>query len=246
MCVDTASRRRNLLLYAHRCPIPRAILSDGVLFIQAMMATQLNPLVEAGEINKFTVICVQQFACNYVQTRKYVQSQMRARAQTLTNDGLLRLVICLRVDVLAQTTDKIGLPTGLETSGAAAPVAAPAPRAAPAPVPARAGASSSRGGKAGAPSSRSGGAAPPIYPIEGLSPYQNKSVPPSLHPSLAADSSLSDTGGRSKLVSPPSPRSRRGPIKKERESSSLSTCSMRPARSRPPDSIPRSITFTSF
>jgi replication factor A1 len=46
------------------------ILSDGQFFIQSMLATQLNNLVEGGELDKNVVIKLTNYVTNEVQKRK--------------------------------------------------------------------------------------------------------------------------------------------------------------------------------
>jgi len=48
----------------------RIIISDGVHFVQPMLATQLNELVTTGEINKNTVVIIDKLACNFVQDKR--------------------------------------------------------------------------------------------------------------------------------------------------------------------------------
>lgn len=48
----------------------RIILSDGIHFIQAMLATQLNPLVADGQLQKHTVAVIEKATCNNVQNKK--------------------------------------------------------------------------------------------------------------------------------------------------------------------------------
>jgi replication factor A1 len=48
----------------------RLIISDGVQFIQAMLATQLNHLVTDETISKYAIILVERFTCNFVQDKK--------------------------------------------------------------------------------------------------------------------------------------------------------------------------------
>ena len=50
----------------------RIILSDGVHFLQGMLATQLNKLVEDNVIGKNTIIVIEKFSCNFVQDKRYV------------------------------------------------------------------------------------------------------------------------------------------------------------------------------
>jgi replication factor A1 len=49
----------------------RVIVSDGEHFLQAMLATQLNKLVEDEEIGKNTIIVIDKFTCNFVQDKRY-------------------------------------------------------------------------------------------------------------------------------------------------------------------------------
>lgn len=48
----------------------RIILSDGVHFVQAMLATQLNELVSRGDIVKNTIVVVGKLTCNFVQDKR--------------------------------------------------------------------------------------------------------------------------------------------------------------------------------
>jgi len=48
----------------------RIILSDGVHFIQSMLATQLNEYVEDKRLDKHVVVKLTQFVTNAVQGRK--------------------------------------------------------------------------------------------------------------------------------------------------------------------------------
>ncbi|PPQ93249.1 hypothetical protein CVT25_015247 [Psilocybe cyanescens] len=133
----------------------RIIISDGQHYMQAMLATQLNELVQENLITKNTIAVIEKLTCNYVQEK--------------------RLVIILALRVLEHTADKIGDPQQIEpadqpidspavvkqaqatsTSGASTPQAAPAIASASRP-------------QAPANNGRQGN----IFPIEGLSPYQN-------------------------------------------------------------------------
>ncbi|TFK30066.1 replication factor-A protein 1 [Coprinopsis marcescibilis] len=136
----------------------RIIMSDGVHFIQAMLATQLNELVVNNTIGKHTVAVIEKSTCNYVQGK--------------------RLIIVLELRVLQKTADPIGKPEQLNsekqptsgatsatvTPGTASATSAPSTSttlqpSAPAPQP-RKPATAQRG----------------VYPIDGLSPYQNNWV----------------------------------------------------------------------
>ncbi|KAG2349455.1 replication factor-A protein 1 [Suillus weaverae] len=132
----------------------RIIISDGVHFVQAMLATQLNDLVANGDINKNTVVVIDKLACNFVQDK--------------------RLIIILDLHVVSRDEEKIGAPT-------APPAAqdAPAPavvEAASSSVASPAISSSTGQAKQSQPQPRtgpSGRGGRSVYPIEGLSPYQN-------------------------------------------------------------------------
>ena len=50
----------------------RIIISDGVHFVQAMLATQLNDLVTNGEITRNAVVIVDKLTCNFVQDKRFV------------------------------------------------------------------------------------------------------------------------------------------------------------------------------
>ncbi|KAF8517579.1 hypothetical protein BU17DRAFT_76387 [Hysterangium stoloniferum] len=119
----------------------RLIISDGVHFVQAMLSTQLNDLVENETVKKHSVAILEKYTSNVVQNK--------------------RLIIVLGMRVLGEATEKLGDPKSLDTTPAEPPPnVAPAVSAA-APHPSR-------------PVQNSGGRTAPIFPIEGLSPYQNK------------------------------------------------------------------------
>lgn len=81
-----------------------------------------------------------------------------------------RLIIILGIEIQDYTGDKIGNPANLEQAATSAAAAAPAGAAPAANRAAPARAAGGAGGAAG----RSGKDMGPIFPIEGLSPYQNK------------------------------------------------------------------------
>ncbi|KAG1761684.1 hypothetical protein EDD22DRAFT_980084 [Suillus occidentalis] len=128
----------------------RIIISDGVHFVQAMLATQLNDLVANGDINKNTVVIIDKLACNFVQDK--------------------RLIIILDLHVVSRDEEKIGAPT-----------APPATQDAPAPIVVESASSSvTATSSSTAPAKQtqprtgpSGRGGRSVYPIEGLSPYQN-------------------------------------------------------------------------
>ena len=51
----------------------RIIVSAGEHFLQAMLATQLNHLIEEGQIKKHSIAVVEKFSCNLVQGKRCVQ-----------------------------------------------------------------------------------------------------------------------------------------------------------------------------
>ncbi|KAI0723933.1 replication factor-a protein [Cerioporus squamosus] len=134
----------------------RVIVSDGQHFLQSMLATQLNHLVEEDAISKGAVAVIEKFTCNIVQGK--------------------RLLIILALRVLVKTAEKMGSPGPLQgrpEGGSSTPATetpgpststnvTPAPPPAAAAQPARQQTQANRNNRAAA-----------IYPIESLSPYQN-------------------------------------------------------------------------
>ncbi|KAI0372965.1 replication factor-a protein [Pilatotrama ljubarskyi] len=135
----------------------RVIVSDGEHFLQSMLATQLNHLVEEEQILKHSIAVIEKFTCNLVQGKK--------------------LLIILALRVVQREAEKIGSPVGIQgraggsgpsvDTQAASPAAvtpapaAVAPKPAPTAQPSRQQTQGSRGGRTA------------VYPIESLSPYQN-------------------------------------------------------------------------
>ena len=48
----------------------RIIVSDGEHFVQAMLATHVNKLVEDGEVVKNSIVVIDKFTCNFVQDKR--------------------------------------------------------------------------------------------------------------------------------------------------------------------------------
>lgn len=48
----------------------RIIMSDGIHYMQAMLATQLNGMVQDNTIGKNTVAVLEKLTCNYVQDKR--------------------------------------------------------------------------------------------------------------------------------------------------------------------------------
>jgi len=49
----------------------RIIMSDGVNYMQAMLATQLNPMIQDNSVTKNTIAVLEKLTCNYVQDKRY-------------------------------------------------------------------------------------------------------------------------------------------------------------------------------
>jgi replication factor A1 len=86
----------------------RMMVSDGTHFLQAMLATQLNALVQDGQINARCVVRLDEFICNTVHERQ--------------------IAIVLQLTVVSPPIDQVGAPVAIEKGGAAA-APAPAPMA---------------------------------------------------------------------------------------------------------------------
>ncbi|KAI0064705.1 replication factor-a protein [Artomyces pyxidatus] len=125
----------------------RIIMSDGVHFVQAMLATQLNYMVEENLIGKNTIAIIERMTGNMIQEK--------------------RLVVILGLKVLQREAAKIGSPAPLNSPPGQAQqqveVTTPASTSS---VPARAPA-------VGQQQRAAGGRGPSVFPIEALSPYQN-------------------------------------------------------------------------
>lgn len=62
----------------------RIIMSDGINFLQAMLATQLNSMVNDQTIGKHTVAVIEKLTCNYVQEKRYATRLRHAVLHPLT------------------------------------------------------------------------------------------------------------------------------------------------------------------
>jgi replication factor A1 len=85
----------------------RLILSDGVHYQPAMLATQKNELVLSGQMVDNSIITVQEFVMSNLQGKK--------------------VIIVLNLDVNQTSADRIGNPVGFETSEPLADASTPAP-----------------------------------------------------------------------------------------------------------------------
>ncbi|KAJ3900880.1 hypothetical protein F5879DRAFT_1004285 [Lentinula edodes] len=124
----------------------RIVLSDGVQFIQAMLATQLNEMVVDKHLTRFTIVCVERLSCNYVQEK--------------------RLVIIMALRILGQVDQKIGEPVSIDASTSEA--STPAPERPPQQSVVQPSTSTITAQPASRPPPKGN-----WHPIEGLSPYQN-------------------------------------------------------------------------
>lgn len=140
----------------------RVILSDGEMYVQAMLSSQTTYLVEDGSLERNCIVRITNWAPNRVANR--------------------RIIIILSLDVVAgPTAERIGDPQNIEKANDAG-TAGEGDANKPVPVKYEAPAPDVDVQSAGATAARS---APrtttsvdmsnmPIYPIEALSPYQNK------------------------------------------------------------------------
>jgi replication factor A1 len=139
----------------------RIIISDGLHFLQAMLATQLNYLVEEDRIGKNTIALIENMSCQTITDKRSV-SRLSPFVQRSHGDN--RLVILLALRVLQRDGTKVGDPAPLQQQSRMDDVSVSAPSA---PAPAVSSASAQ-------PQSRqAGNRANPIYPIAALTPYQN-------------------------------------------------------------------------
>ena len=76
----------------------RTVLSDGTHFVQGMLATQINHLVENDELKQNSLICVHDFMNNNVQHRN--------------------VIILLNIQIIGHENGRIGTPIDIEKAGA--------------------------------------------------------------------------------------------------------------------------------
>jgi replication factor A1 len=138
----------------------RIIISDGLHFLQAMLATQLNYLVEEDRIGKNTIAHIENMSCQTIADKRSV-SRLSSFVQRSHGDN--RLVILLALRVLQRDAQKVGDPAPINVS----PQQPPRMDDVSAPTPAVSSATAQ-------PQSRqAGNRANPVYPIAALTPYQN-------------------------------------------------------------------------
>ncbi|KAG7448223.1 replication factor-a protein [Guyanagaster necrorhizus] len=128
----------------------RIILSDGIHYIQAMLATQLNTLVDEETVTKNTVVIVEKMTCSIVQER--------------------RLIVVLEVRVLGTPSEKIGSPISLNKAD---DTPAPAQGISNASTSEISRPQQPQQKQSGQPQRTGSNGKSNWHPIEGLSPYQN-------------------------------------------------------------------------
>lgn len=74
----------------------RLAISDGEHFQQAMLATQLNALINQGEIKLFSLVRLNDYICNKLQNK--------------------RILIILNLEVIAHLPHRVGNPTGIDAA----------------------------------------------------------------------------------------------------------------------------------
>ncbi|KAH9997570.1 replication factor-a protein [Russula vinacea] len=121
----------------------RIIISDGLHFLQAMLATQLNYLVEDDRIGKNTIALIESMSCQNILDKRFVSrlSVLQREAQKVGNPAPLAIP-----PPQAKTAD-VSAPSAVEPVSS---LAAPQPQ-----------------------SRQAGNRANPVYPIAALTPYQN-------------------------------------------------------------------------
>ena len=140
----------------------RIIISDGLHFLQAMLATQLNYLVEDDRIGKNTIALVESMSCQNILDKRSVPRLSSSFRKS--HDGN-RLVILLGLRVLQRDAQKVGNPS---------PLAIPPPQAKTTDVSAPSAVEPVASLAPPQPQSRqAGNRANPVYPIAALTPYQN-------------------------------------------------------------------------
>lgn len=158
-------------------PRYRIIVSDGLHYVQAMLATQLNQCVQEQQIKKHSVIQVSKMSCNTVQNKQYVDF-VNAYTPLIPR----RLIIVLGISVLGTPKDKINDPKPLSEAPSSKPDSTAAP-----PVTAITATVTTTANRPAVPQQQQQQQQPmsssqlsartsranSIYPIEALSPYQN-------------------------------------------------------------------------
>lgn len=173
----------------------RLILSDGQHFAQAMLGTNLNPLVQGDnpDVYRNTVIKLTGYAVNHVQNRKViivlnldiVSHEPEKLGEPVTIENALSLLVDPGAAAAAGTSAAAAAGTSYDSSGQPINDAVSAAPARPAPANNNHGAGAvGRGGsnasrtsaaKRGGNQAQQGGlVTQPLFMIAGLTPYSNK------------------------------------------------------------------------
>ncbi|VDP92986.1 unnamed protein product [Echinostoma caproni] len=141
----------------------RLLLSDGVKTHSfAMLATQLNHLIEGGQLVNDTVVRIKKYVCNNVQNNKYVLIVLDLELLGVEHDtNSTRAPFRTVSDNTAETTKP--QPSSAPFKPAPNGVKTP-PKSSSGPFP---------GGQPSTPGTPSSGL-PRVFPIQGLNPYQNR------------------------------------------------------------------------
>ena len=139
----------------------RIIISDGLHFLQAMLATQLNYLVEEDRIGKNTIAAIESMSCQHIMEKRSVCSLLLLLRMAHHH---VRLVILLSLRVLQRDAQKIGNPAPILTQQPQAKTDSPVNVTTSTPV---------TTAPVSAPAVQNRQSEIPLYPITGLTPYQN-------------------------------------------------------------------------
>ncbi|PFH54257.1 hypothetical protein AMATHDRAFT_72762 [Amanita thiersii Skay4041] len=131
----------------------RIILSDGTHFIQAMLATQLNSMIQDESIRRYTIVCVEKMTSNYVQEK--------------------HLIIVLSLRVIDHPTERIGDPKQIPDAPSSKPTSSVAPQPVASAAPSRPPQQPQTRPAPAQQLASNNSRANSVYPIEALSPYQN-------------------------------------------------------------------------
>lgn len=69
----------------------RIIMSDGINYMQAMLATQLNEMVQQDLIRKNTVAILEKLTCNYVQDKRCASTRFVVFFFSLSDSDVSKL-----------------------------------------------------------------------------------------------------------------------------------------------------------
>lgn len=150
----------------------RVIVSDGEHFLQSMLATQVNELVENGQLVKNSIAVVERFTCNPVGDGKGYA--LCSRFCSRPDASYSRLLIILEMTPLVTEAEKIGSPVAVPGSPGSGTSSKPVSSAGP-PAPTSAPPATTAPPQYTAPKPAMTNNNPQrhVFPIEGLSPYQN-------------------------------------------------------------------------